>query len=464
MFLCTSSIKGVEVRKVTYDNGIAKIHDSIQLIPNCRSFQFAPKFNYVALFTKSALRSEEFSDKFVQICTYNVEQGTITTIQKVDVPNIVRVQFSPNGGFFAVILRRNSVTDAQKIPLVQIYKTGGPLVRTFDYAHSGDNVTLYWSDDEKLFAYADSNGVNFFETQAGAEEKKSRLELPNLKCCAFGGAHGVTRCAVVYDREPKRMKIFEYPKLDKHLASRPCMVGEEFSVKMSPNGASAIAIGIKNGTDATYFGESFAYYLNTQGQQKLPLKKAGPIHTVEYSPIGDKFITIAGHVPPAAAVHFDKIGTCFDFGEMSMNSARWSCAANMVAFGGFGSFNGDIKIIDTQARKVISEGEAPYTSDWSWSPCGRVLMTAVLYPKMMVSNEVRLFNHMCGPIGSFKMEEMTQCEWVGLPKPLPLPKVSAPVITKAAVGSYVPPHLRGKTGPTLPPGAAPKLPPGFGHK
>jgi hypothetical protein len=39
------------------------------------------------------------------------------------------------------------------------------------------------------------------------------------------------------------------------------------------------------------------------------MKKQGPIHWIEYCPIGIKFVSIAGHVPPSFALHFDRVGS-----------------------------------------------------------------------------------------------------------------------------------------------------------
>ena len=286
--------------------------------------------------------------------------------------------------------------------------------------------------------------------------------------CDFTSANGNIRFAVVYNDgsgNAKKMKLYQYPNLDNHVAFRTVMEGEQFSVKISPNGQSAIAIGINNRSDETYFGSSFAYYLNSQGQNKMTIKKSGPIHCVEYSKIGDTFVVIAGHVPPDVAVHFDRIGTTYDVGEFSFNSVRFSPFHNLVAFGGFGNFAGAVKVFDTNKRQTVSDGEALYTSEWSWSPCGRLFVTAVLFPKMMVSNEFRIHNHAGQILQTIKMEEFTQCEWVGVQREQPLPRVDAQVAAKPQSTTYVPPHLRAKmqqqsqAKPAAGPG--PKYPPGY---
>lgn len=461
MFVCSGSLRGIELRRVTYEGTNVTVGDPVQLIPDCRCFTFGPKYNVVAFYTRSGIQSAEFPDKVVHICAFNPEAGTIREIQAVNVPNVLRVEFSPNGTFFAIVLRKNNVTESEKIPLVQVFRTGGPMVRSFNYPSRG-NVTMFWSEDERIFGATFGSGVKFWQVADDGTETEHTAELPHLHACAFSCSRGVVRFAAVFGTDPKRLMIYQFPNFEKPIAQRPVMIGEEWSVVMSPNGSSAIAIGTKN-SDATYFGESFAYYLNAQGQQKMQKKKDGPVHCMKYSLTGDKFISIVGHVPPVVAVHHENVGTMASLGEMNVNSARWSCSSNLVAVGGFGGMAGELKVIDSNTHKVIAHGEAQCTSEWSWSPCGRLILTAVLYPKMMVSNEFRIHNHVCQVVASVKIEELTQCEWVGLSNPLPVPKIVAPTTAPPVQAAYVPPHLRGKK-PGPPGSGAPKKgdgPPGF---
>jgi translation initiation factor 2A len=412
------------------------------LYPNCRSFTFSSRFDYAAFFTRSGVHTTEFLDKFVKVCRFDASSGTVAEIQSIDVQNVIRVEFSPQGTFFAIVLRRNSVTDAGNIPLVQIFRTGGDaMVRSFNYA-ANHEPELVWSEDESIFAFSHSNGLSFFE--GDSREPTIAVALPRLYACQFTSWRGLIAVSVIYEEPggPKKFKIFHYPNFEKAAAFRSIMVGDTFVIRLNPNGQSAVAIGTKTHSEQTYFGESYAFYLNVSGSQKLILKKQGPIHTIDYSPAADKFVSIAGHVPPSVALHFDKVGGAFEFGQFSVNSVRWSCTGNLVAIGGFGNFNGEVKVIDSQTRQIIAQGEAQYTSAWGWSPCGRLFMSAVLYPKMMVSNEVRIHNHFCQIAERVQFNELTQCEWVGAQHPEPLPKIQLPPPPTTMGAPYVPPHLR----------------------
>jgi translation initiation factor 2A len=313
---------------------------------------------------------------------------------------------------------------------------------------------MIWSDDEKVFATSHSTGIRFYEAKdsESGEEVMREVEFPKMAACCFRCLNNTLRFCVICDEEPRKMKIFEYPDLEHHKAYRPVVKGTVFYIKMNASGSTAIAVGGIQASEELYMGETFAYYLNTQNRQKFVLKKAGPIHCIEFSPGGDKIVTIAGHVPPDVALHYDKVGTTIPLGELPLNSVKWSCSGNLIALGGFGAFNGELRVVDSQTRTMVAQGEAPYTSDWGWSPCGRLLMSAVMFPKMVGSNEFRIFNHGCQLVTSVKMTELTQCEWVGLEDPMPLPKLVLPVEKKAASGAYVPPHLRKGGSGTGPPG------------
>ena len=460
MYVCSGSASGIQLRKVKYDKGNLTVAEPKQLVPDCHNFTFSPDYKYVCFYTKSGVHSKEFPDKFVQICRFDIGAGTIEPLKRVNVPNILSVKFSPKSTFICVMCRRNIHTDEGKIPLIQIFRTEtGETVRAFNY-NSQKVPEVFWSADEKVFCSSKTDGICFFETKPDGTEEQKTIELPKLLATSFTTTKsGKIRFAVVYDDSPRKLKIFEYPEFTKQVAYRPIMVGETFTVKISPNGASAVAIGTKNESDATFYGDSYGFYVNDQNKQDMTQKKAGPVHCVEYSPSGDKFVYISGHVPPCVQIFYEKIHTNADIGEFSLNSVRYSCNQNIAAIGGFGSFTGTIMVYDLASREKISEGEAPYTSEWSWSPCGRLLISAVLYPKMMVGNEFRIINHMSQILFTAKETELTQADWVGIQRPQPLPPIKAPIIAKPQAAAYVPPHLRNKQGGTV--AGVPRYPPGY---
>lgn len=141
--------------------------------------------------------------------------------------------------------------------------------------------------------------------------------------------------------------------------------------------------------------------------------------------------------------------------KFPFNSICFSCLRGVVAFGGFGTFNGKVLTYNWVTREKLAEGNLQFSSEWSWSPCGRLLLSSVLIGKLKVGNEFRIFNHFLQNLITIKVEELCQCEWVGIESPIDLPKIKAPA-KEAPVAAYVPPHLRGAPEQKYPPGYRPK--------
>jgi len=456
MYICSASLSGIEIRQVEYNDKLNVSNPKIIDNKN-KNFLFSHDNQIVLLYTKTIFSSKEFPDKYITVARFDHVNAQLDVLYEFPVPNIMSIQFSPQSSYFCVISRRNHITDAEKIPLVKVVKTvSGEVVRSFNY-DSRHIPTIFWSINETIFAYSYTDGILFFQTEADNSETRIPFEAPNLHSCSFSEGKKGIRFAVVYDRSPFKMKIFSFPQLEQ-IAYRPIITGDTFNVTISPNGFSAISIGYQIQDDTTFYGTSSLSYLNENGQQKLSIKKEGPITHASYSPDGDKLIVIAGHVPPAVYVYHDKIGSCVPLGEFNFNSIRHSCSPDIAVFGGFGSFSGSIRTVNLSNKAFLSQGEAPFTSEWGWSPCGRLILTAVMMPKMNVDNEFSIYDHMCQKLFSLRMTEQTQCQWIGNENPLPLPDIKKAQVVKEAPKAYVPPHLRknGEDKKNYPPGFRPK--------
>ena len=457
MFICSGSNRGIELRKVEYNNKI-DVSSRILLNPNFKNFVFSKDLQFCLFFNKTTVQTKEFPDKLILINKFNFETGEVQPIYEHSVPNILSVSFSPLGTYFYVICRKNSFTESNNIPLIQIIKTStGELIRSFNYK-SDIIPTIFWSNDEKIFANTFSEGIHFVDTKSDIINEHDFL-INNLEAVSFTDTNQGIRFALVHNDSPRRLKIFEYKEL-KLLSQRPLLAGDSFTVKISPKGFSAVSIGSKKVSENSFYGDSYPFYLNIEKKEKLSVIKSGPVFSIEYNPLGDKFVLISGNVPPAVQVFHDRVGGNAGLGEFHVNSVRYSCNPDIFALGGFGSFTGAIKVINIVTKTVLATGEAPYTSEWEWSPCGRFILTSVLITKLMVGNEFKIFNHLLGIEYTEKFEELIQCQWIGLIKPLPLPKINIEIQEKKKTSVYVPPHLRNNnnnnSNKNFPPGFEPK--------
>lgn len=123
--------------------------------------------------------------------------------------------------------------------------------------------------------------------------------------------------------------------------------------------------------------------------------------------------------------------------------------------------SGKINIYDRKTFEKVSTVDAPNTTYFEWSPCGRFMLTATLSPRLRVDNCVKIW-HCTGQLLHVQMmDELYQASWRPIPvdsvgafpqaiPPAPLANASValyiagskPAPTKP-VGAYRPPGARG---------------------
>ena len=444
MFICTGSEKGVEIRPVQYP-GENLFGEPKLLFPKCKNFAFSKDFSTVAFFTKTIFRDPGVTDNVIHICKFDMGSLSVTEIQSLEFPNIHQVSLSPKGNYINVIMRMTRQVEEAGIDTVQVIKIGGPKLQSFTYR--GDIIpTVFWNDSENLLATTSSDNIVFTKIKPDGSSTMKRVSYSGMKCIDFCNYKDHVRYAVVFDKNPAKLKIMEFSASESQVAYRPCMSGTTFKVKINPKGISAIAIGYTKDGES-YDGSSYPYYLNEQGQQKMDFKKQGYVHCTVYSPNGNNMIATTGFMPPNVSLSYEKMGTVFTLGEYEVNSAVFSPNNEIVAIGGFGNLSGKFFTVDIASKKTIGEGLSSAASEWSWSPCGRLLMTSTLYRKMSVANNFKIFDHYCRELGTIGFKELTQCEWVGFEdiKPMIAQKPSQKAAEAAPKpGVYVPRHLRAK--------------------
>ena len=123
--------------------------------------------------------------------------------------------------------------------------------------------------------------------------------------------------------------------------------------------------------------------------------------------------------------------------------------------------SGKINVYDRKTFEKVSTVDAPNTTYFEWSPCGRFMLTATLSPRLRVDNCVKIW-HCTGQLLHVQMmDELYQASWRPIPvdsvgafpqaiPPAPLANASValyiagskPAPTKP-VGAYRPPGARG---------------------
>lgn len=170
---------------------------------------------------------------------------------------------------------------------------------------------------------------------------------------------------------------------------------------------------------------------------------------------------------PMQAVIFDtRLKLQHDFGLAPQNFVSFNPQGRLVAFAGFGNMSGRINVFDRSTLKKVSTIDAPNTTFFEWSPCGRFILTATLSPRLRVDNGIKIW-HCSGPLMHVHLvEELYQASWRPIPvdsvgsfppstPQAPVPNQSVALYqagmkpTPTKVGAYRPPGARGSEASTV---------------
>jgi translation initiation factor 2A len=179
-------------------------------------------------------------------------------------------------------------------------------------------------------------------------------------------------------------------------------------------------------TDATnqsYYGESKLHFLpadptRADDAAAVPLPKEGPVHDVQWSPQGDYFAVVAGFMPAKAILVDTRNRPVYDVIAGPYNTARWSPSGRFLAVCGFGNLPGDVLFLNrlgapgsgkiTLKRMGSTRAEAV---SCAWSPCGRLLLTATLSPRLRVDNNVRVLSYTGEVVSHRAFDCLLEARW-----------------------------------------------------
>ena len=111
-----------------------------------------------------------------------------------------------------------------------------------------------------------------------------------------------------------------------------------------------------------------------------------------WTPNEERFIVISG-MQPGTATLFDK--NCvplFEFGKRYRNTIRICPFSNFCLLGGFGNLAGEMDFWNLGNSKEIGTTKSYCSVGIHWSPHGKYVLTSVLYERVKVDNEFKIFS------------------------------------------------------------------------
>ena len=279
---------------------------------------------------------------------------------------------------------------------------------------------LHWSVDEAIAYRLVSNEVHFFSGTEPTRETTHKLRVENILQCSIeptGAPHHVATFVPEKKGAPAVLRLWTYPDFGegRFLATKSFYKADQVNMRWCPTGG-ALLVHTHTETDKTgksYMGETGLYFMPLDGKkvQNVSLRKEGPIHDVQWSPLGDEFVCVFGVSPPEACIFNLKCEITHSFGEAPRNTVSWAPHGRFLALAGFGNMSGELAFYDRKTLKCMGVVDAHMTVNYGWSADSKYFLTAILFPRLRVDNGYRIWSCAGGLLHSEKLEELTIASW-----------------------------------------------------
>ena len=227
---------------------------------------------------------------------------------------------------------------------------------------------IRWSIDEEICFRLVANEVHFFDGQKPTRESTHKLRVENIMQCSMeptGAPHHVASFVPEKKGAPAQLRLWQHPDYGegRFLASKAFYKADQVNMRWRPTGG-ALLVHTQSEVDRTgksYMGETGLYYMPLDGKSKVmnvTLRKEGPIHDVQWSPLGDEFACVFGVSPPEACLFNLKCEVTHSFGEAPRNTISWAPHGRLLALAGFGNMSGELAFYDRKTLKALGVVDA----------------------------------------------------------------------------------------------------------
>ncbi|KAJ7080464.1 eukaryotic translation initiation factor eIF2A-domain-containing protein [Mycena epipterygia] len=331
-------------------------------------------------------------------------------LQDLPIANVADIKFSPRGTYLSTWKCPVDLEDGSQPKNLRVFRssTGEELISFTQTAQDSWDLqyTLGWSK-----GIVDKLGVE------GATSISLSLGLNPSVAVFVAEKDGAPASVIIYD-----LLSLESPPT----CHKTFYKADRSQIKWNYLGTQLLLLTqtrIDN-SNANYYGEDGLYLLSTAGNFncKLTLDKEGPIHDFAWSPNSQEFGVVYGYaVIPAKTVLFDhRVQTIHNSGDSSYNFISFNPQGRLIALAGFRNLGGTMDVFDRQTFTKVGTVHAPDTSYCEWSPDGRLLLTAILSPRLRVDNGVRIYHFSGVLMHSQLIERLYQASW----RPIPVDKVA----------------------------------------
>lgn len=320
--------------------------------------------------------------------------------------------------------------------------------------------SVQWTGDEQFGLRQTAPGT-LVAYDASFKNQAGKLTMPD-GIAEFSVSPGRNPAVAIFTTggkgKPPSVLVYKVPALSQIAASRTLLRAESVQLMWNKLGTACL---VNATTDVdksgkTYYGDSTLYLLtvNSGASQRIALDKEGPVHDVAWSPTSDEFAVVYGYMPSKTTFFDTRGNNIHSLPLASRNTLKFSPQGRFVVVAGFGNLQGQVDIYDRGNKYAkVTNMDAPNTSYFDWSPCGRYILTATTSPRLRVDNGVKIWHYSGRFMYAHDDEELFSVGWrpeeipLNLTEPIPEPHESVANRATAAApkpkSAYRPPHARG---------------------
>jgi len=286
---------------------------------------------------------------------------------------------------------------------------------------------LKWTALETHCCRMVSDGVQILKGTAERDQPLGKIDCPHImafEVAPKGSGSGPPHIACVVPESkgaPASCLIYSVENTATVTARKSFYKVQKVSMKWNHTGTAVLVL-TQMETDDTgkaYYGSTNLYFLRADGQEDATVSAAGDgaVHDVEWCPIQDEFLLLAGDLPCRMNL-FDgkKANQKMEFGSGHRNTIRFNPFGRFVVLGGFGQLAGDTDFWDKAGRKKLGSIRMECCVVSGWSPDGRHFLTATTHPRMRVDNKIEIYDYCANQLGVLPFEELLWAGWRPRPR------------------------------------------------
>ncbi|KAL5528898.1 hypothetical protein ACEPAG_4872 [Sanghuangporus baumii] len=400
------------------------------------------------------------------VCVHYAENAEL--LRELPLPNVIEISFSPRGTYISTWERPVKLENDAQHKNLRVYSvSSGEELASFTQK-SQSNWELQFTISESHAVRLVGQELQVFHPADWSQGVVDKLRVEGLTTISLSPGLNPHVAAFVSGKngQPANLRVYSLLSLSSPpTCSKSTFRAEHAQFKWNTIGTQVLAL-VRTDVDQTnksYYGETRLYLLSSAGNFDCHVAspKEGPIHDFAWSPNSKEFGVVCGFTPTKAVLFDSHVKIVHDFGTAPQNFISFNPQGRLLALAGFGNMSGPISVYDRRSLQKIATIDAPNTTFFEWSPCGRFILTATLSPRLRVDNGIKVW-HCSGPLMHVQLvDELYQASWRPIPvdtvgafpqaiPPAPSPNASValftagakPVVAKAA-GAYRPPGARG---------------------